>query len=221
MTAKTGPAAGAGADELAAAVQFKTGAAGGSAQQVDAGQVGHVRRPRPGGHLGGCPGLHDRAVLDHDHPVAERHGVQQVVRDQHVRGVGLAEDVAQDAADVVLIDTSSAASGSSRSSSFGSVTRARAIATRCCWPPDIEPGLASVSLVQVQAGQRLGGLLARRLLVGAPAPQAERHVLQGAHVREKQVVLEHQGDGPLLRRDPDALCGVFEDRAVEDHPAAG
>ena len=40
---------------------------------------------RPGRHLGGRPGLHDPAVLDHDHPVAERHGVEQVVGDQHVR----------------------------------------------------------------------------------------------------------------------------------------
>src|SRR3984957_9628619 len=67
------------AAQLATAVQFKQGAAGGTAQQVHARQVRHVGLSRPGGHLGGPSRLHDRVVLDHDHPVAERHRVQQVV----------------------------------------------------------------------------------------------------------------------------------------------
>ena len=50
--------------------------------------------------------------------------------------------------------------GSSASSTFGSLTRARAIATRCCWPPDSSDGqvpgpLAETDVLQRRRGPRL------------------------------------------------------------------
>ena len=39
-----------------------------------------------------------------------------------------------------IISGSSAEVGSSNSISFGSMASARAIATRCCWPPDRSAG---------------------------------------------------------------------------------
>ena len=41
--------------------------------------------------------------------------------------------------------------GSSASSSDGSVTRARAMATRCCWPPDSSLGWCSSRLAKADA----------------------------------------------------------------------
>ncbi len=40
----------------------------------------------------------------------------------------------------LTISGSSAEVGSSNSMTFGFIVSARAIATRCCWPPDICPG---------------------------------------------------------------------------------
>ena len=46
-------------------------------------------------------------------------------------------------------------SGSSISTSGGSTTIARAIATRCCWPPESCPGSLSACAVQPHQRQRL------------------------------------------------------------------
>ena len=102
--------------EPAAVVEFQHSVVCGSPQQVDAGQVGHVARSRSRGHFGGCSGLDDLSVLDDDHPVAERHGVEQVVGDEHVsQRRSLAQDARRSRRMSVWVETSSAASGSSSS----------------------------------------------------------------------------------------------------------
>jgi len=50
-------------------------------------------------------------------------------------------------------------------------------------------------VLQAHVSQRPRRLLPRHVLVGSPGPQAERHVLQRAQVREEQIVLKHQGMG--------------------------
>ena len=82
-------------------------------------------------------------------------------------------------------------SGSSNSSTAGSSTRARASATRCCWPPDSSLGSRVVEADQAHVAQRIGGALARRVLGTCRHLQAVGHVLQHVHVREQRVALEH------------------------------
>ena len=54
---------------------------------------------------------------------------------------------------------SSAASGSSSSSSFGRFTSARARATRCCWPPESLSGLRAAKRLQLHEREHLGHAL--------------------------------------------------------------
>ena len=50
-----------------------------------------------------------------------------------------------------------------------------------------------------------------RRLVDAACPKAERHVLQHAHVREQEILLEHHATRTKLRSDEDARRGVVDD----------
>ena len=52
-------------------------------QQVDADELGHVRRPRMGGDLGERPVLHDVAVLDDHDPIRQRVGIDRIVCHQY------------------------------------------------------------------------------------------------------------------------------------------
>ena len=91
---------------------------------------------------------------------------------------------------------SSAEHGSSISSTSGSVAMARAMHSRCCWPPDSDRPLC-VQLVldlvpQRGAAQRLLDLLGHVAAV-AVQPQAEGHVAVDAH-GERVGLLEHHAD---------------------------
>jgi hypothetical protein len=76
---------------------------------------------------------------------------------------------------------------------------ARAIATRCCWPPESSVGLALEVALQAQ---RVDGLLDARAisLFGTFALEPVGDVVAHAHVRVERVVLEHHRDAALLRR---------------------
>src|SRR5690242_9617959 len=105
---------------------------------------------------------------------------------------------------------SSAPSGSSRSSTFGRMTSARASATRCCWPPE-----------------SCGGLPAAVGLLDAALLEAERDVVDDVEVREQRVLLEDRVDLPLVRRHPDHRIAADQDLALgrllepRDHPQGG
>src|ERR1019366_2348526 len=85
--------------------------------------------------------------------------------------------------------------GSSASSRPGELIRARAIATRCCWPPESWPGvLRSRSLKARSLSARARPLDAR---AGAGWPggrveQRQRHVLECAGAGQKIEALEHE-----------------------------
>ncbi len=116
---------------------------------------------------------------------------------------------------------SSAPSGSSRRSTAGRLARARARATRCCWPPDISDGKPPVEAGQtdeLEVLTRPAGDLGRRQLLH---PQAERDVLGDGHVREQGVVLEDGVDVALVGRqvvDRPALDAQLA-RGHRDEPA--
>ena len=97
---------------------------------------------------------------------------------------------------------SSAPSGSSRSSTRGRLTSARASATRCRWPPDSWLGFALLVALEADHPQRFGdpGRRARRagtLRTTSPYPTLS----PTRHVREQRVVLEDRVDVAVERRD--------------------
>ena len=90
---------------------------------------------------------------------------------------------------------SSAAVGSSHTSSRGSWTRPRAMATRCCWPPDSCDGqdVQLVARVPTASSIRLG--LGDGLAPRHPGDE-QRHggVLGRRQGRQQVVLLEHEAD---------------------------
>ena len=98
---------------------------------------------------------------------------------------------------------SSADSGSSSSITYGSTASARAIATRCFWPPDSWLTVLSAASGRSTSLQQFLGLGAARGLVDAAHLKPEGDVLPHRHQREQRKVLEDQRGGALVR--PDAL----------------
>ena len=96
------------------------------------------------------------------------------------------------------VSVSSAPVGSSARISRRSPTTARAIATRCCWPPDISSGNRSASSpMPTSLERRAGGLAGLRPLDAVELPR-QRDVLGGGQRRDQVEVLEDVAD----RRTP-------------------
>ena len=111
---------------------------------------------------------------------------------------------------------SRAPSGSSSSSTLGRLTRARASATRCRWPPESWVGRRSPyppsRTVSSAASARSRRSAAGHLL----HPQAVLHVGEHVHVREQRVVLEDGVDVAGERRP-----GVTSSPPRNTRPAVG
>src|ERR1051325_9118744 len=109
-------------------------------------------------------------------------------------------------------------SGSSSSMTFGSLTRARAKATRCCWPPEsfgargasrpCRPTILSTSATRFL----ISALLIRWI-------ERIGDIFEHRHVRPNSVGLKHHADRPSVRRHVNALGGG-EDRLAADADAA-
>ena len=91
---------GVGGDELGAARQPDPALLGATSIEVDADEIGDVAGTRLLAELRQPPGLHDPAALDHHDLVAQRHGVDGVVRDHDPSPRMLAEMTAELAAGV-------------------------------------------------------------------------------------------------------------------------
>ena len=101
---------------------------------------------------------------------------------------------------------SSAPSGSSRSSTLGRFTSARASATRWRCPPDISWGLRVAEAAEADRLEHLGGALAALGPADALHLQAVLDVLLHGEVREQRVVLEDGVDVAVVgRRARDVL----------------
>ena len=123
---------------------------------------------------------------------------------------------------------SSAEVGSSKSISFGRIASARAIATRCCWPPDSWLGYASAFVGQPDPLQQRPGPLVHLLLRLPLHPQRRlHHVAERGHVREQVEVLEDHPDVDALLGDLGlaqlvelvAALPVADQHAVHPQPA--
>ena len=110
---------------------------------------------------------------------------------------------------------SSAPSGSSRSSTDGASTRARARATRCCCPPESCAGRRRSS-----PSRRTSSIASRTRrrpfrLVDAPAPaQPVGDVVLHGQVGEQGVRLEDRVHRAAMRRDVHEVAAVEQDVAV-------
>jgi hypothetical protein len=80
---------------------------------------------------------------------------------------------------------------------------ARAIATRCCWPPEPDPG------------QQLGHVRAHLLFLGAGHAERQRHIVESGKVIEQPEILEHHPHAPAHHRDLLAVeaCDVAPEQA--------
>ncbi len=98
---------------------------------------------------------------------------------------------------------------SSNSMSLGSMATARAMATRCCWPPESWSGSA---VRRLSPGPR-GRASARRspcasaLSLPLHLGEAEHDVLERGHVREEVELLEDHADRGALGRDRALAAG--------------
>ena len=107
--------------------------------------------------------------------------------------------------------------GSSARIIAGSVTSARAIATRCCWPPESSPGRWSARSPRptlLERGERALAALGRG---GAAVDERELDVAPGRQVGEQVELLEHEADEDVadagervLVEDCDVVAGEAE-----------
>ena len=118
----------------------------------------------------------------------------------------------------LIISGSSAEVGSSNSMTLGFMQSERAIATRCCWPPESWPGyllrlFGNLDALEVLHGDRFGFRL-RHLL---HPDRRQRQVVEHGQVRKQVEVLEHHAD--LAAHLVDVLEVVGELDAVDDDAA--
>ena len=87
-------------------------------------------------NLLGRSDLLNSTAIHHDHTVGQRHRFGLIMRHVQARHAKPSLDRTKLVAHLQTSLASRLLRGSSSSSTSGSKTRARAIATRCCWPPD-------------------------------------------------------------------------------------
>ena len=108
---------------------------------------------------------------------------------------------------------SSAPNGSSSSSTVGSTASARASAMRWRWPPESCDGHPVGELREVHELEQLVHPVLDLGLGTLADLQAEGDVLGHRHVLEDRVVLEHEADVALLRRQLGGVGALDADRA--------
>ena len=132
-------------------------------------------------------------AVDEEHDAVGVRRRDRVVRDHHdASGRGRRRSRAAGRARRARSVESRAPVGSSASTTAGSATRARAIATRCCWPPDSSPGRwPARSPSPTRSSRRAPGRGPRR----RPASRSgRRDVLLGGQVGQQVEALEHEAD---------------------------
>ena len=133
-----------------------------------------------------------------------------VVGDQDERAARLVQLVHQ-AHDVAAETESRLPVGSSARIRSGSVTRARATATRCCWPPESSPGPVVDAAGEPDAarGPRWRAPCAP-LSAYAGIGQGELDVLPRRHGGEQVELLEHEADASVADLGQGGLAHVAD-----------
>ena len=128
----------------------------------------------------------------------------------------------------LIISGSSAEVGSSKSITFGSIASARAIATRCCWPPESWAGylLGLVGRRRPGRAARVAALLGLAPCLAAHLDRPERDVLAGSVLWANRLKLwKTMPTSARSRASALPSCGqrlaVERDRARVDRSPAG
>ena len=108
---------------------------------------------------------------------------------------------------------SSAESGSSRSSTFGSIASDRARATRCCMPPESWCGYRFAAWPRPTSSSSSATRALRSVLRLPADPEPVLDVLLRGHVREEAVRLEDHPHVALVGRRPRDVLAVDDDAA--------
>ena len=111
--------------------------------------------------------------------------------------------------------------GSSARISAGSVTSARATATRCCWPPESSVGSWST---RSPRPSRSSAARARRdafRAADALVEQRRRDVVEGGRPRQQVVRLEDEADGPAAEPGQAVVVELGDGRAGQPVGAGG
>ena len=149
-----------------------------------------VRRPL-GGRARAAPG---EAPVGHEHDAVRPGGGGRVVGDHDERAPAARRRCARSSASTSRPErVSSAPVGSSAKMTSGSPTSARAIATRCCWPPDSCGGTVAGAVREPDA-RRAPPRTAARGSAPPGEPRRQRDVLLGGERAEQVEGLEHEAD---------------------------
>ena len=108
--------------------------------------------------------------------------------------------------------------GSSSSSRSGCATKARAMPTRCCWPPERRAGRRCAS---APICIRSSIFCARFRRFGVRGGQRGRDIVQAGEMRPERVVLEHHAEAALGGRHEQRGLRVVDRVPAEADPAGG
>ena len=119
-----------------------------------------------------------------------------------------------------LVSLSSAPVGSSASRMSGLLTSARAMATRCIWPPDISVGVLVQLVAQTHLFEGFHGPAAALGPGHARDGQCQLHVGEHRLVRDQVIALEHETNGVVAVGVPVAVGVLLGGDAVDDQVTA-
>ena len=98
---------------------------------------------------------------------------------------------------------------------------ARAIATRCCWPPESCDGKVMHARAEADAVERRLGQLAPLGVRHPAVEQRDLHVVEHAQIGDQVERLEDEPDLLVADRGQRAIAVAGDRRAVELHRALG
>ena len=153
--------------------------------------------------------------LQHDHPIGEREGLQRIVRHQQPHAAERCQVPAQVAAQLrssLHVDRREGLVEQQHAGLDGERARQRHALPL---PTRERAGSCAGPVAEAHALEPRARDPARLRARPPVTAQAERDVVESRHVRKEQLVLEHDGDGPLLRRHGDALRRILEHHAVQ------
>ena len=164
-------------------------------------------RARRGGTAARGHAGHQPPVLEPQHAVGDRRRAR-LVGDEHDRAALVGELAQQREHARRRPRTSRLPVGSSASSSDGSLTSARAIAKRCCSPPESWCGSESGDVRAARAGRPARGRAAGAAGSAPRTRAGEQHVRLAAQLGQQVEELEDEADVAAPQRGQPALAGA-------------
>ena len=204
-----------GRDQGSPAFHRHAAVGGAAPEQVDAHQFRHVGRPRVGADGRQRALLHDGARFQHHEAVGEGGGLDRVVCHHDAGAVEPGQVPSQFAAH---LEAGAGVEGGQRfveEEKTGRQGEGAGEGDALLLASREDPGTVGGAVGQIHALEPRSGPGPRRPPPPSGGAQAVGHVVEGGQVREEQVVLEHDGDGPVLGRHEQAAAGVIEGSAVD------